>query len=247
MSDGHTDERTGGRRLPAPAGRFAADRRRRTTLRLSVGASVIGIFAAAACGDNVGPGTCFEPNATSYPFSLPADSNFIFRWPGSYVPVRVYAEPAGELVANTQAAMQLWVGAFRCNEFAMQMVTDSTRADIIVRNPPVLPPAVAAFVVAADSVGACRGVTEFDTAQSALDAPMRVYVSPVAFDSAAVAACYRFVTAHEIGHALGLLSHSPDPADLMHTQPRRRLLTAADRYTIQRLYHTTPTIGPPPR
>ena len=206
------------------------------------------LVVGVACSDNVGPGACFEPNATGYAFyNEQADSTFVFRWPGSNLPVRVYAEPVGELQANTLAAMQLWVNAFRCNELSMQVTSDSARADIIIRNPPALPPLVTAFVIAVDSVGACRGVTVFDTAQSALDAPMRAYVSPVAFDSAAVAACYRFVTAHELGHALGLLSHSPDTADLMHPRPRRRLLTAADRYTIQRLYHTTPTIGPPPR
>lgn len=243
MTDRRTDGWTDGRRQAALV-RVPANRRRRTTVRLSVGASVIGLVAAA-CGDSIGPGACFEPNATGYAFyNEQADSTFVFRWPGS---VRVYAEPVGELQANTLAAMQLWVNAFRCNELSMQVTSDSTRADIIVRNPPVLPSAVTAFVVAVDSVGACRGVTQFDTAQSALDAPMHAYVSPVAFDSAAVAACYHFVVAHEIGHALGLLSHSPDPADLMHTQPRRRLLTAADRYTIQLLYHTRPTIGPPPR
>lgn len=205
------------------------------------------LVVGVACSDNVGPGACFEPNVSGYGFSLASDTAFIFRWPASYLPVRVYAEPVGELQDNTVVAKQLWENAFRCGELRMTLTSDSTQADIIMRNPPVLPPAAGAVVVAADSVGACRGVTQFDTLNTALDAPMHVYVSPVSTDSVAVAGCYHFVTAHELGHALGLLSHSPDVADLMYPQPRRRSLTPADKYTIQQLYHTTPTIGPRPR
>ena len=49
------------------------------------------------------------------------------------------------------------------------------------------------------------------------------------------------------GHTLGLGSHSADTNDLMNPLPRRLALSDRDRYTIQVLYHTTPTIGPPLR
>ncbi len=217
--------------------------------RLSLAAGAAGLAAAIACHDTTGTSACFEPNASGYQFSLAADTGFVFRWPGSYMPVRVYAEDVGELQANTAAAMQLWVNAFRCSELSMVTVTDSTKADIIVRNPAFLPPVAGAVVVAADSVGACRGVTTDSTftGLSTLAEPVRVFVAPVSVDSAAVAACYHFVTAHELGHALGLLSHSPDTLDIMYTQPRRRVLSEADKFTIQVLYHAAPTIGPPPR
>jgi hypothetical protein len=205
----------------------------------------------AACHEGLGPGACFEPSAQAYNFDLAGDTNFVFHWPSSYMPLRVYAEPAGDLPANVQAAMQLWAGAFRCGEVFLTTATDSTHADIIVRNPQSLPAAApATHAMHADSVGACQGVTHFDldSAGNALAGPMRSYVAPFpGADSASVASCYHFVTAHELGHALGILSHSPNPADLMYVSPTHRFLTESDRYTIQLLYHTPSKLGPPPR
>jgi hypothetical protein len=168
------------------------------------------------------------------------------------MPVRVYAEPTGELPQNVADGLSLWTGAFRCGEVSSRVVTDSGAADIIVRNPPDLPePTDRAAVLAADSVGACNGVTTGDTVRVSgrlrIDGPIRSYVSPLSSDSTALAGCYRIVTAHELGHALGLLAHSPDTADLMNNRPRRRFLTPRDRLTIQVLYHTVPTVAPPPR
>ncbi len=212
-------------------------------------APVAAAAALAACHDNVGPGACFEPNVTRYDFHIAGDTALVFRWPASYNPVRVYAEPAGDLPQNVQAALDLWSGAFRCGELRFAPTGDSTRADIIVRNPASLPVAAAAsrVVLRADSIRACGGVTMFDTTAGRLAGPMRAFVAPRSTDTAAVRSCYHFVTAHELGHALGLGAHSPDTNDLMNPLPRRLALSERDRYTIQVLYHTTPTIGPPLR
>jgi hypothetical protein len=210
------------------------------------GAATLALLAA--CNEGVGPAHCFEPNTQAYGFALNGDTNLVFHWPSSYMPLRVYAEPVGALPANVAAGMALWVSAFRCGELSYVMSADSTRADIIVRNPRSLPASgPAASSIGADSVNACRGVTHFDTAGTALAGPMRSYVSPLTTDSAAVGSCYHFVTAHELGHALGLLAHSPDTADLMNAAPRRLALSEADRYTIQLLYHTASRLQPPPR
>jgi predicted Zn-dependent protease len=214
-------------------------------------AGAAALVVLAACHEGVGPGACFEPNAHAYNFDYNGDTAIVFHWPSSYMPVRVYAEPAGNLPANVQTAMQLWTGAFRCHELALTAATDSAHADIIVRNPGALPPAPrAARVMHADSVGACLGVTQFNTnaTGTALAGPMRSFVAPFpGKDSTAVAACYHFITAHELGHALGLLSHSPDTNDLMFATPSRLALSEADRYTIQLLYHVASKLGPPPR
>lgn len=212
-------------------------------------APVAAAATLAACHDNVGPGACFEPNVTRYDFHIAGDTALVFRWPASYNPVRVYAEPVGELPENVQAALDLWSGAFRCGELRFAPTGDSTRADIIVRNPASLPVAAAAarVVLHGDSVHACGGVTVFDTTAGRLAGPMRAYVAPRSVDTAAVRSCYHFVVAHELGHTLGLGSHSPDTNDLMNPLPRRFALSERDRYTIQVLYHTTPTIGPPLR
>jgi predicted Zn-dependent protease len=203
---------------------------------------------SVACGDNVGISACFEPDAVAYPYHLAGDTAIVFRWPASYRPVRVYAEPTGELVANVAAALELWRGGFRCNEMSFIVVTDSTNADIIVRNPDFLPPASFRISVAADSVGACNGRTdgEWDSNNTLLG-PLRAYVTPATADSVALAGCYRIVTAHELGHAIGLLSHSSDTSDIMNSLPRRRALSVNDRYTLQLLYHDTPTLRPAPR
>ena len=205
----------------------------------------------ATCESGAGPGACFEPSARPYNFDWQGDTNIVFHWPASYMPLRVYAEPVGDLRANTQTGMQLWVSAFRCSTVSFQMVTDSTHADIIVRNPQSLPVAVApARALRADSINACQGVTQFqtDSDTTALVGPMRSYVAPFAgTDSASLAACYHFVTAHELGHALGILSHSPDTSDLMYQSPRRLQLSEDDRYTIQLLYSVASKLGPPPR
>jgi len=216
--------------------------------RLTGLAGAAALAVLGACHEGVGPGRCFEPNAVAYSFALNGDTTLVFHWPGSYMPVRVYAEPTGALPSNVATGMALWAGAFRCNEFSFVMSTDSTRADIIVRNPPFLPAVrAAAGVVHADSVNACTGVTEFDTTGTALSGPMRSYVSPLSADTGAVSSCYHFVTAHELGHALGLLAHSPDTGDLMNASPRRLALSESDRYTIQVLYHRASKLQPAPR
>lgn len=214
-------------------------------------AAFLGAGALAAltgCHEGPRPGQCFEPNTLAYGFALNADTNLVFHWPGSYMPVRVYAEPTGNLPTNVAAAMTLWIGAFRCGELSLTAAADSMHADVIVRNPASLPlPSIAAAALHSDSVGACQGVTQVDTAGGALAGPIHSYVAPLSIDSVAVAACYHFVTAHELGHALGLFAHSLDTNDLMYASPRRRALSEADRYTVQLLYHTASRLGPPPR
>jgi hypothetical protein len=51
-----------------------------------------------------------------------------------------------------------------------------------------------------------------------------------------------------MGHALGLLQESPDSLhDIMAATPKVNQPSDGDRRTVEALYHTTPTIGPPPR
>ncbi|MEK7667080.1 MAG: matrixin family metalloprotease [Gemmatimonadota bacterium] len=207
-------------------------------------------LAVIACHDGNSPNTCYDSNAFSYGFALGGDTTLVFRWPASRMPVRFYAEPTGPLSTNVLAGLTTWVNAFHCDEASFQPVTDSTVADVIVRQVTVLPPpAAASIVLGADSVGACVGRTDgyYDSTKT-LTGPIRSFIAPLATgDSTALAGCLRMVTTHELGHALGILAHSPHTADLMYPTPRRSTLSADDRYTLQRLYHTTPTIRPAPR
>jgi hypothetical protein len=51
-----------------------------------------------------------------------------------------------------------------------------------------------------------------------------------------------------MGHALGLLQESPDSLrDIMATTPKVSQPSDGDRRTVEALYHTPSTLGPPPR
>ena len=103
----------------------------------------------------------------------------------------------------------------------MTRVADSTIADVIIRNPAQMPPAVAGASLMADSTDACDGRTDVDlNANDELVRPLRVFIAPASLNTQDVEACYRFVTAHEIGHTLGLFSHSANVNDLMFARPR---------------------------
>ena len=207
-------------------------------------------LAAAACHGGEGPNSCFDSNAASYGFHLGGDTTLTFRWPAARMPVRVYTASTGEMPANAFAGMTAWVNGLRCGELSLQVSYDSTQADIIVRKVDILPAAApGGIVLAADSVGACGGRTDgtFDSTLT-LSGPVRSYIVPILVgDSTALAGCLRMVTTHELGHAIGLLAHSPHQTDLMYVFPQRSTLSTDDRYTLQQLYHTTPTIHPAPR
>lgn len=217
------------------------------------GGAVAALAAAAvlaACGDGNRPNTCYDSNAFSYGFRPAADTTIVFRWPADRMPVRFYADTAGGLRDDLQASLTIWVNAFHCQEASFQLALDSTTADVIVRRAPSLPPTSApAFSFGADSVGACAGRSDFEIDSTrALTGPFHAYIVPLAVgDPVALAGCFRMVTTHELGHTLGIFTHSPDPDDLMYATPRRGTLSPDDRYTLQRLYHTTPTVRPAPR
>jgi len=216
----------------------------RLPLAIAIGAFATAVLAACGGGDQA----CFESGATAYAVHAPGDTSVVFNWPKAYHPVRVYAEATGELPANVANGLQLWANALHCNEISFAIVSDSTIADIIVRNPIFLPPLPAAGAFFADSVGACKGRTDVlvDSSNTLLR-PIRSYVVPNNIDSVAIASCYHFVTAHELGHAIGMFSHSPDPADIMNSSPRRTELSINDRYTVQLLYHLNPYTRPSAR
>jgi len=162
-------------------------------------------------------------------------------------------------------SLQVWERQFLYGEFTATLVTDSASADVIViwedSIPPDVPPDTAG------ALGACDGLTQYvvdstaamspsDTAGTnaggqpplTMTGPIRVQlrVRP-GFSEAQVAACMQRVAAHELGHTLGILTHSPANTDLMWGIPTTSTPTNRDRNTAQVLYHTAPTIAPPPR
>ena len=194
------------------------------------------------CGDILIP-----ERAPRYPADHPALPGEIFRWPADRMPVRYFADTRGHMQSLVTRGLGVWEQQFLYGEFHGQLVSDSTAADVIVAWEDSVPPNVPPDT--AGAVGACTGVTTIliDSTNTITEA-LRVVVGVApGFTTAQVAACLPRVTAHELGHTLGLLRHSSGPDDLMSGPPHVDVPTARDRRTVEVLYHTTSTIAPPPR
>jgi hypothetical protein len=194
---------------------------------------------ALGCGD------ILTPSRT--PRYLSDLAGEVFRWPADYLPVRYFADPRGTMPSLVRRSLGAWQDQFLYREFNGTMVADSAAADVIViwqdSIPPDVPPDTAG------ALGACDGVTSFVIDSSgAMTEPIRVHLRVrLGFTAPQVAACMRRVAAHELGHTIGILTHSPATTDLMFGTPSTATPTNRDRNTAQVLYHTAPTIAPPPR
>jgi hypothetical protein len=142
--------------------------------------------------------------------------------------------------------LRAWEGLFLYGEFRGVTVDDSLGADVIIRWAGAVPPDVPPDP--GPPVFACGGVTQLSIdSTNTLDDYVRVGISVFGgFSDGQVAACVSRVAMHELGHVLGLLQHSPDTTDLMHSSPRVRAASDRDRRTVEVLYHTEPTIAPRP-
>jgi hypothetical protein len=204
-------------------------------------------FLAAGCEPTAPVRDC---TGCTYDFAdtIPPDM-FVFHWPVSRLPVRFYADPRGSMPALVSLGIAAWEAQFLYGEFRGVPTTDSSRADIIVQWAAGVPPDVAPDP--GPPVAACDGAT---TNPAAVFTDSSVNVLHVTLSSrggsytdAQVAACLRRVVIHELGHALGLLKHSPSPFDIMNQMPTVALPSSADRRTVEVLYHTVATVQPPPR
>jgi len=194
---------------------------------------------------------CSEPTAPDrtawYSFDFAGD---VFRWPESRVPVRYYADTRSNMRDLVARAIGAWENQLLYGEFSGEMVNDSTVADVIVTwfdsVPPNVPPD------SGPPVFACDGVTtlQLDSAGTALAQPIHTQIritTAQLYTAAQVSACLQRVTIHELGHTLGLLQESPAQQDIMYSAVQVSAPSARDRQTVQVLYHTAPTIAPPPR
>lgn len=204
-------------------------------------AAVLVVLAAGACDDAAAPG-----RQAGYDFDL-LETGLVFRWNADRLPVRYWvAGDAGVVADFVREGLRVWERQFLYGEFRGIVITDSARADVIVRVTPGTPPG---GTPTADPpvIGACDGVTSFDLDdRDALLGPFEVRVAwDDRYADSDVVSCLERVTIHEIGHTLGLFAHSSSELDLMHPNPRVRAPSPGDRATAEVLYHTAPTIQAP--
>ena len=169
-----------------------------------------------------------------------------FHWARSDLPVRVWVEPAENLPALMQRAVDTWESVFLYGEFRADLVADSTAADVIVRAS-AAPSKLQLGVTRLYSALApeCSGATDLDVSPdlTELRLPIRIYITPVSGDIPNLQRCLGLTTIHELGHALGIFAHSPNPTDIMYTDPTVEQPSPLDRGTAEALYHLPPTLS----
>jgi hypothetical protein len=163
--------------------------------------------------------------------------------------VRWYAEPAGALPGYVERGILIWERQFLFGEFRGRMTPDSADADVLVELQGAPPTEVP--LTGDPPRHVCEGVTVVPPRVAAeggtavLGDRLRIVVSWFpGSDPVDVANCLARTTLHEMGHALGIFSHSDDPADLMFRRPEVALPSHRDRATIQYLYHLPADILP---
>ena len=205
---------------------------------------------AAACSDIATP---IRDNFYEWRLIVPAASgtgtdSLTFHWPKDRLPVRVWVEDAANLTQNVPKAIAAWRAAFLYREFDATVVSDSSRADVIVRAGPA--PGVPSFSrtrLQSAFAPECTGATDIDVSDdhTQLRLPVRIYIDPgFTPDAPGLTDCLALTTAHEFGHALGIFRHSPVPTDLMYSNPTVPAPSSRDLETAEILYHLEPDLAP---
>jgi len=197
---------------------------------------------ATSCGDSTSP---LRADAYEWRLFVPAGGGgtdtLAFAWPGASLPVKIWAEDTLDLPAYAANGITTWQDQFLYAEFRGQMVPDSNDADIIIVAGQLPATAWALRSMARE----CEGGTDvpLDPSTMILTPPFHIYIDPrLEDDVPALDSCLNFTTAHELGHALGIFQHSPDPNDLMYSDPVVTAPSTRDRNTVNRAYHTPTTI-----
>lgn len=205
------------------------------------GSTALVLAALAAACELTPP---IRPNG--YDFRSQPD-NLVFHWPAERMPIRYWVEGKGALPDYVDEGIRQWEAQFLYGEFDGARTADSAAADVRVFLPGNAPPS--APLTGAPPADACSGQTTILVGDNRVTLPISVTLQWFAgFAAEHVANCLARVTTHEVGHSLGLLQHSDQATDLMFGAPFGNVQVSApsqrDRASIQRLYHTAPTVKP---
>ena len=193
---------------------------------------------AAGC-DNP---TSIRPNFAYDPTAL--TGGLLYRW-STGARVRVFVEPMAvssvDLALSVQRAVVAWNAVPQEREFSLEVVSNRDLADVIVYDRSVAQP-VATGSCPFNPSGA-SGYTYFCPLNGRAE-PLRPIASStlttrivirVDLTTTTSQAALDALTAHEMGHAVGIGGHSPETGDVMHTRPTVRTPTGRDRATLQNL------------
>lgn len=167
-----------------------------------------------------------------------------FHWPTSRLPVKVWAQDTLNLPAHTRNGIAQWKDGFLYGEFDAVMVSDSNVADVMVSSGQATKGGFS--VTRLKSMAPeCEGGTDFDLPAGSreIQPPIRIFVDLRVVPTAPNAdQCLALTTTHELGHAIGILAHSPVATDLMFADPVVLGPSDRDRATAELVYHTEPTL-----
>ena len=194
-------------------------------------------------------------DAPTVPVELPAyeprlGTNQIFHWPLGKT-IHVYVDPTdggSALVEPLAQGQRAWRDVVYYREFEFDIVATPAAADVILHTVTApllweLPPGCPS------SGGGAGGVTYFcsnDTGDEVVILPL-IASGPghvkmdVTIDPSRATGPYtlRSLVTHELGHVLGIGTHSPNVDDLMTTAPVAVRPTARDASTLRYLLHQT--------
>jgi predicted Zn-dependent protease len=205
-------------------------------------AGLLAALTAFACGDIAAPirGDLYEWRLEAPSVPGPGLDTLSFHWDRTELPVRVWVEDTDGLPGHIARALDVWQDAFLYREFQGTIVSDSATADVIVRGG-TPDDKLRSLRLHSAMAPECAGATDLDidVATRELRLPIRVFMDPRSLpDDPGIEPCLALTSIHEIGHALGIFAHSPDPEDIMFADPEVDLPSPRDRRTAEAAYHT---------
>ncbi|MGH7527412.1 MAG: hypothetical protein ACREMX_12005 [Gemmatimonadales bacterium] len=199
---------------------------------------------AVACGEIAAP---IRVDFYEWRLLVPAEpgpgtDTLSFHWERSSLPVRVWVENTAGLPDHMARAITTWQSAFLYGELSAEIVGDSASADVIVRGIAAPQASRTRLLSVAPQ---CSGATDLDVSpdNAELRLPIRVFVQPHPNpDTPGLTECVALTSIHELGHALGIFQHSPNPTDIMFADPTVALPSELDLGTMEVAYHVPATL-----